>query len=147
MLKQTLALNGRKMRRPRPTPTTLDSLRSVKQDWIVHEVPIRYSHLINLISQKPQLSDILKKYLSDIQNIKNNTIENPEELRRRSVIHIESIKKLNVNPSLLDQIYALNLSVQLLLDEWIALQKNHPLVEQLDVVKVAIEVCKLKLIS
>lgn len=128
--------------RIKPTCQSMVGLRKVNQHWLKHELPIRYMHLIKLLSMKKCLEPVLARVLRDVDILQGGG-ENPQllvpRLRRRMQKTLDLVDELGIRKSLLDQIYSLELSVQLLLDEWIAIDKKVPLVETIDVVAVARE--------
>ena len=139
--KQNLMIMGRT--NITPTCQRISALRNINQDWVNHELPIRYMHLIKLLSMKKELHPVLQRVVADVGLLKGD-IPDVKTLTARMIKTLEIIDSLKIDEQLLDQIYTLEISVQLLLDEWQAAEKNVPLVEHLDVVSVVHEVSFMK---
>ena len=130
----------------KPTCQELSKLR-VSRNFLQHELPIRYIHLIKLLSVNG-LNPVLTRVMEDVDILQKTAITKPgkdqeiiRKLSKRMGDTLKLVKSMSLDKNLLSQIYTCELSVKLLLEEWEGLEKNdNSLVQILDFVKVAEEV-------
>ena len=145
-------------------PTSLTSLLKVNPNWIQQELPHRYFHLIKFLSlrqstMEPVLNRYLlqwfvfislltkysygNRYLKDVDLLANTGKGlDLTRLKNRNHKSLSILKSLPIEQNVLERILTLNYGVEVLLDEYIALQaKKENLVANVNVIDVAQEVC------